>query len=242
MRKHHWMIVTGLLIFGGVLVTVSRVVAHEPVPTLVVSLHGEDAQPLRGATIRLTDARGSTMLAEGITDTTGHVAFGPVPVAHVRVQVSGTLADGTTLWQPGQDALGVLVFLGRPTVVLPLRSAASGLILPDPETALALELGPILTTTPQPAADEQTALAPAPPITLVAPADQRDRTLPAESLVLPSDVAMSSSTAPPLLVDDPVTEPSLAALPIWGGVLLLGCLGLGLGVTLLVHHQSRRFL
>lgn len=109
-------------------------------PDLTVTLHDVVNAPLPGVTVIVRDASGSQTLAQAATDTNGAASFTHLMESQVRVAVLGTLPNGTKLYQPGNDAAGISLLLNPLSFTLALRSAADGMIAPDP-AAMAREPG-----------------------------------------------------------------------------------------------------
>ena len=90
--------------------------------------------------------------------------------SQVRVAIAGTLPNGTKLYQPGLDARGISFLLSTLPATLALRSAADGMIAPDP-AAMARDIGvPIATSV---------ATIPTAPLALPVSANQADAQAPA---------------------------------------------------------------
>ena len=62
--------------------------------------------------------------------------FVSLRVGEIRVAVEGQLANGTTLYLPGQDSAGIRLTLGAPPTRLDLRVEPDGLLRPDPATMI----------------------------------------------------------------------------------------------------------
>jgi hypothetical protein len=117
-------------------------------PDLIVTLHDVVGAPLAGVTVIIRDAGASHTLAQAVTDTKGAATFANLMESQVRVVVVGTLPNGTKLYQPGNDAAGISLLRSTLPFTLALRSAADGMIVPDPAT-MAREPGvPIATNVP----------------------------------------------------------------------------------------------
>src|SRR5262245_60141304 len=114
-------------------------------PDLTVTLHDVVGTPLPGVIVIVRDASGSQTLAQAATDPNGAASFAHLMESQVRVAILGTLPNGTKLYQPGNDAAGISLLLNPLPFTLALRSAADGMIVPDP-AAMAREPGvPIAT-------------------------------------------------------------------------------------------------
>lgn len=121
----------------------SLALAQSP-PALVVTLRDSDGHGVAGATVLAWDRSGQQILGEAQTDADGRATIERVPVAEVRVAVRGTVG-GASLVQPGDDALGILIFLDAPTVTLDLLVEEGGMVVPDP-SMFALEQAPASAT------------------------------------------------------------------------------------------------
>lgn len=111
-------------------------------PALVVTLRDASGRGMAGATVLVRDRSGQQLLGETRTDSDGRATVERLPAAEVRVAVHGNgTAEGVSLVQPGDDALGFLVFLDTPTVAVDLRIEEGGLVVPDP-SMFALEQAP----------------------------------------------------------------------------------------------------
>jgi hypothetical protein len=145
-------------------------------PDLTVTLHDVVGAPVAGVTVVVRDAGASHTLAQAATDTNGVATFANLMESQVRVAITGTLSNGTKLYQPGNDAAGINLLQGTLPFTLALRSAADGMIVPDP-AAMAREPGvliatnvPVIPTAPiAPTVSVAQAVAP-PPATAGAPA------------------------------------------------------------------------
>jgi hypothetical protein len=135
----------------------SLALAQSP-PALVVTLRDSDGHGVAGATMLARDRSGQQILGEAQTDADGRATIERVPVAEVRVAVRGT-AGGMSLVQPGDDVLGILVFLDAPTVTVDLLIEEGGVVVPDPlmfaleqapGSATALPTAPLATTSMAP--------------------------------------------------------------------------------------------
>jgi hypothetical protein len=114
-------------------------------PDLTVTLHDVVGAPLSGVIVIVRDGGGSHRLAQAATDANGVATFANLMETQVRVAIVGALPNGTRLYQPGNDAAGISLLLDPLPTTLALRSAADGMIVPDP-AAMARESGiPIAT-------------------------------------------------------------------------------------------------
>jgi len=158
------LIATWLALNGGIAFGQTRP------PDLTVTLHDVVGTPLPGVIVIVRDASGSQALAQAATDANGSVSFTHLMESQVRVTVVGTLPNGTKLYQPGNDAAGISLLLGTLPYTLALRSAADGMIVPDP-AAIAREPGvpvaanvAVIPTAPV-ASTDTVGQAPSPPVT-----------------------------------------------------------------------------
>ena len=121
-------------------------------PDLIVTLHDVADAPLVGVTVIIRDAGAAQPLAQVTTNAHGTATFDHVMESQVRVVIVGSLPDGTRLFQPGNDAAGVSFLLSTLPATLTLRSAADGMVAPDP-AAMAREIGvPVATAAAIPTA------------------------------------------------------------------------------------------
>jgi hypothetical protein len=112
--------------------------------TLSVTIHDGAGQPLAGIDISVHSEDGRE-LARQTTGTNGKVAFGNLPTT-IRVLVSGQPRGGPRLYQLGADARGIRMHLEEGENQIDLRVEHDGLVLPDPATMLALDVGgPVVT-------------------------------------------------------------------------------------------------
>src|SRR5258705_1866433 len=109
-------------------------------PDLIVTLHDVVGAPLVGVTVIVRDSGAAHTLAQAATDASGVATFAHLMESQVRVAVVGMLPNGTKLYQPGNDAAGISLLLDPLPCTLALRSAADGMIVPDP-AAMAREPG-----------------------------------------------------------------------------------------------------
>jgi hypothetical protein len=101
----------------------------QDLPDLIVSLRDSADRPVGGITVSVRAVDGHE-LAHAATDAAGRVSFGPLRVSTVRVAVSGALATGIALRQPGADASGIWLLLGAPPTRLDLLVEPNGLVRP----------------------------------------------------------------------------------------------------------------
>lgn len=202
------LIVAWLAVHGGV--------ALAQPPDLIVTLHDIANVPLAGVTVIVRDSGASHTLAQAATDAHGAATFANLMESQVRVAVVGTLPNGTTLYQPGNDAAGISLLLDPLPTTLALRSAADGMIVPDP-AAMAREPGvPIATN-----------VAAIPTARVASP-------VPIAQAIAPSPAAI------PQVAADAITEGAgLASGQIWFGVVLLALLiGAGIGIVLVQRRSA----
>src|SRR5262245_24403454 len=110
-------------------------------PELAVTLRDVQGAPLVGVTVIVRDGSGAHELSRATTDARGVAGFNHLRESHVRIAVVGALLNGTKLYQPGDDAQGVALLLDPSPSALDLRSETDGMVVPDPATMAALELG-----------------------------------------------------------------------------------------------------
>jgi hypothetical protein len=204
------LIVAWLAVHGGV----AR--AQTQPPDLTLMLHDVANTPLAGVMVTVRDASGTRDLARAATDAQGVVTVASLTEREVRVAITGTLPNGTKLYQPGNDAAGISLLLDRAPATLELRSTADGMIVPDPATMAAVEPGiPIATNV---------AVIPTAPIASPISAAQA---------TAPTRAAVPQSAAPPS------TEASgLASAQVSFGVVLLALLiGVGIGIVVLQRRS-----
>jgi len=190
-------------------------------PDLTVTLHDVVGAPLAGVTVIVRDSGASHTLAQAATDAHGAATFANLMESQVRVAVVGTLPDGTKLYQPGNDAAGISLLQGTLPFTLALRSAADGMIVPDP-AAMAREPGiPIATAV---------AVIPTAP---VAPTVSV-----AQAAAPPPPAAPRAVTGAPAA--PPSTEASgLASAQVWFGVAaLLLLIGAGIGIVVVQRRAA----
>lgn len=120
---------------------------EETPPALTVTIRDVHGQGLPHVVIRIHDRSGQVVLSQLETDQDGQVRFATLPTSDIRVSVTGALPDGRMLQQIGQDSQGIPLVVSGPTQ-LDLRSDADGLVLPDPQSMLALEPGPAIDDVP----------------------------------------------------------------------------------------------
>jgi hypothetical protein len=203
-------VVAVLAVNGGV------ALAQTQPPDLTVTLHDVAGAPLPGVSVTVRDAGATQTLAQAATDASGAATFATLMESQVRVVVAGTLSNGTTLYQPGNDADGISFLLNPLPATLALRSEADGMIVPDP-AAMAREIGVPVAT--------EVAIIPTAPIA-------------------PTVAVAQIVASPSVAADTPVTA-STADIPasgsseqIWLGVaLLIFLIGAGIGI-LVVQRRS----
>jgi hypothetical protein len=196
-----------------------QVVRAQEQPELLVTLHDVAGTPLVGVNVIVRDASGTRDLERAATDGQGVASFAHLSDRAVRVAVVGTLPNGTRLYQPGNDATGVSLWLDAGPVMLDLRSAADGMVVPDPATMTALEPGvPIATA----------AVAfPTAPIAAPIPAAQPN---------IPSPVVAPMVEAAPMTGAE---TPPAASAPTWLGVVALALLlAAGIGIVVVQRRAA----
>jgi hypothetical protein len=129
----------GALVFS--LQLVLGMAAQPQPPALTISLRDVNGIGVTGVTVSVRDGSGAHELARGVTDSQGQAAIAFLPIPEVRVAIIGSLADGTPLLLRGDDAQGICFFLASEHETMALRVDTDGTVLPDPEVAVALELG-----------------------------------------------------------------------------------------------------
>ncbi len=185
-------------------------------PDLTVTLHDVVGAPLAGVTVIVRDAGAAHTLAQAATDAHGAATFANLMESQVRVAIAGTLPNGTKLYQPGNDAAGISLLLDPLPTMLALRSAADGMIVPDP-AAMAREPGvPIATEV---------------------------AVIPTARVASPVSVAQASAALPVAvhpLAAPTATEPAgLASGQTWFGVVLLALLiGAGVGIVVIQRRAQ----
>ena len=113
--------------------------AQESTPTrpdLIVTVRDVHGAPLLGLTVQIRAGADSPIVAQEVTNAQGQALFAAISVGQVQVRVTGTLASGERLYQPGLDASGIVLFLGPPPTTLDLRVDPDGSVLPDPATMM----------------------------------------------------------------------------------------------------------
>jgi len=99
--------------------------------TLVVRLWTTEDAPVPLARVQVIDAQSDRLINEGTTDGVGEARFAEMPVAEIRVVVSGRRPDGTPLHQVAQDARGIWVRLPARNWTMDLRADIDGAVFPD---------------------------------------------------------------------------------------------------------------
>jgi hypothetical protein len=139
-----------------VLLVPTAVSAQESTPTaadLIVTVRDVHGAPLADLSVQLRAGVDTPVLSEARTDARGQAVFAMISVSQVRVRVTGVLASGPRLYQPGADSPGVAVFLGPPPTTLDLRVDSDGMVLPDPVSMIdPVPYGPAIAT-PAPSPD-----------------------------------------------------------------------------------------
>src|SRR5262245_59191492 len=115
--------------------------ADQQPPALSVTLHDRAGAPIAGVTVLVRDRAGTHALARATTDPRGIANFEQLAERPVRVAIIGTLLNGTPLYQPGNDAQGIVVLGDRLPARLALRSDLDGMVVPDPALVAAMDPG-----------------------------------------------------------------------------------------------------
>ena len=190
-------------------------------PDLTVTLHDVANTPLIGVNVIVRDTSGTRDLARAATDAQGAASFANLAERAVRVAVAGALPGGARLYQPGNDAMGVSVWLDGGPTRIDLRSTADGLVAPDPATMAALEPG-------VPVATAAVAF-PTAPIASPLPAAQATVSLP---VAAPVEVA-------PVVATSPQEPPTSVSPSIWLGITaLIMLLVAGFGIVLVQRRAA----
>jgi hypothetical protein len=190
-------------------------------------------------TVQIRAGADSPIVAQEVTNAQGQALFAAISVGQVRVRVTGTLASGERLYQPGLDASGIALFLGPPPTTLDLRVDPDGSVLPDPVTMIdPIPNGPsIATPASDPARngriDFPTSSTYVPPVATSGAASAS--TSPVTS-AHPSSPAL---VAPPADVDEEHFTPTSASLLEWL-VGVTGALALVVCSLLLIRLLGRR--
>ena len=205
------LIVAWLAVNGGV------ALAQTQPPDLTVTLHDVVGAPLAGVTVIVRDAGASHTLAQAATDASGIATFANLMDSQVRVAITGTLPNGTKLYQPGNDAAGISLLLNPLPFTLALRSAADGMIVPDP-AAMAREPGVPISTNVAAIPTARVA-SPVPIVQAVAP-------------------PLAAAGAPALAATVDVST-SRSSGQIWFGVAaLILLIGVGIGIVVLQRRST----
>jgi hypothetical protein len=101
-------------------------------PALVITVRNVHGAGVAGATVVVRDGSGQRTFATATTDTAGRASIERVPVATVRVAVSGALPQGMPLTQEGDDHFGMRVWLDAVTTSVDFRVEPDGRVVPDP--------------------------------------------------------------------------------------------------------------
>ncbi len=230
----------GLLISFVVLAIPAAVAAQDGPPTipdLIVTVRDANDRLLAGLTVQIRAGADTPVLSEARTNVQGQAVFATISVSQVRVRVTGTLASGVPLYQPGADAPGVAVFLGPSPTTLDLRVDSDGIVLPDPMTMIdPVPYGPTIAS-PAPGPDRDgrivfptsaTYAAPvAPTVAASATTSPMTSTLPTSlAPVAPAPEASAASAAPASahLLNWAIGITS-AVVVVVGGLLLIRSLG-----------------
>jgi hypothetical protein len=185
-------------------------------PDLIVTLHDVANAPLPGVMVIVRDGGGSHTLAQAATDAHGVATFSNLMESQVRIAIVGVLPNGTRLYQPGNDAAGISLLLDPLPATLALRSAADGMIVPDP-AAMAREPGiPIAT---------EVAVIPTAPV--------------APTVSVTQAVAPPPAAVPQVAAGAATEGAGLAGGQTWFGVVLLALLiGAGIGIVVLQRRSA----
>jgi hypothetical protein len=196
-------------------------------PTLVVTLKDINERPVAGVRVVVRHSTGERDIARATTDAQGTASFATLNASDIRVAVEGQLKSGAKLFQPGNDARGMLVFLRSGTTRVNLLADVDGLIAPDPRTMAALEPG-IPVATALPAVFPTALIAPRPTATAI------------PAVLQPTFLALRGGVADAGTVGEAPTEaPPAPTTPLfaWLGItLLFGC---GLGILMLLRPWWR---
>jgi hypothetical protein len=184
-------------------------------PDLTVTLQDVANAPLAGVTVIVRDSGAAHTLAQVATDAHGVATFANLMASQVRIAIAGTLPNGTKLYQPGNDAAGISLLQSTLPFTLALRSAADGMIVPDP-AAMAREPGVLIAT--------NVAVIPTAPV--------------APTVSVAQAMTLSSAAAPQVAAGAATEPTALASGQIWFGVVLLALLiGAGVGIVV-VQRRS----
>lgn len=205
-----WLVVSGGVALG------------QEAPVLLVSLRDTNDKPVAGARVIIRDSAGERDIARRATDAHGVATFAALNESDIRVAIEGQLPNGAKLYQPGNDARGMLVFLRAPTTRVNLLADSDGLVAPDPLTMSALEAGIPVVTAAASLFPTATASRATPQPTLAALAGRGADVGPAGGT---AETEAASAQANPVLS--------------WLVYSLLGLL-IGLGIGFLVFQLSRR--
>jgi hypothetical protein len=191
-------------------------------PDLTVTMHDVANAPLRGVTVIVRDGGGSQTLAQAATDANGVATFANLMETQVRVVIVGMLPNGTRLYQPGNDAAGISLLLDPLPATLELRSAADGMIVPDP-AAMARELGVPIAT--------EVAVIPTAPVAPTASA--------AQAIAPPPPAAPRAVIGAPAIAATADAPSSGSSRQIWFGVVALALLiSVGVGIVVVQRRAA----
>jgi hypothetical protein len=209
-----WLALSGGITFG------------QEAPVLVVSLKDITDHPISGVRVIVRDSAGEHEIAHATSDAQGVASFAALNANDIRVAVEGQLESGARLFQPGNDARGMLVFLRSGTTHVDLLADVDGLVAPDPRTMSALEPGIPMATTSR--VFPTASLAARPTVTAI------------QALPQPTFLALAGRAADAGIPGDaPNQAPPSPASPIlaWVGmVVLIGC---GIGILVLLRPWWR---
>ena len=119
--------------FALLALLIPRATAAQAAPiVLTVQLRSTVADaPVPNIAVLVLDAASGQLLARGTTDRRGQLRFVQMPPTEVRVQLTGTLPDGTALRPTPQDSNGIWVNLPQRDWRMDLRVDTDGLVFPD---------------------------------------------------------------------------------------------------------------
>jgi hypothetical protein len=209
------------------------------IPDLIVTVRDMRGAPLAGLTVQIRAGVDTPVLSEARTDARGQAVFAMISVSQVHVRVTGVLASGPRLYQPGADSPGVAVFLGPPPTTLDLRVDSDGMVLPDPITMIdPVPYGPtIATPAPSPGSDGRMVFP-----TSATYAARLGPTVAASAFPSPVTSTRPSSSAPMAPSMEAGAHSAASASPThhWWVVGIGGALVLVVGGLLLLTARGRR--
>jgi hypothetical protein len=200
------------------------------VPSLTITLHNAEGQPLAGVAFLVADRSGQQILGQAITDGAGTAQVFDLALSEVRIVCRGVLPSGQPCRLPGTDPGGFLVFVDvGGTTQIDLLVDTQGMLALDP-----------LTMWVQEGVDVPLPAAPTPAV--VPPLSDAPSII---DLASP-EVIVQESTVPTRIVESNTerigsrdTALAQPTMPLWTWMLLgLTIIGvLGIGVAL--HHYGR---